>query len=310
MSAVILGRGKELQVFGRFLDSLRGGPAGCVLEGEAGIGKTVLWREGVALARAASYLVLCCAPAEVEAALSYSSLADLLEGVEPDVFAALPAPQRDALEVALLRAGRADAVAAQRAVAMAAVSVLGRLASSISVVVAVDDVQWLDRSSARVLEFAARRLEGRSVGFLLSLRTPSDGSVPLGLDRSLGGERFERVRVGALSAGALHQLIKARLGRTFSRATLLRIHRETAGNPFFALELASSLLQAGAPAAGEALPVPDDVRELVAGRLRTLPESTREMLFFAAATATPTIGELRHAVRASSKQMLARLARR
>ena len=238
-----------------------------MLEGEAGIGKTALWREGVAAARAASFRVLSCAPAEVEAALSYSSLADLLEGVEPEVLAALPAPQRDALEVALLRAGRAGAVAGQRAVATAAVSVLGQLASSTPVVVAVDDVQWLDGASARVLEFAARRLEGRPVGFLLSLRTPSSSSAPLGLDRSLGDERLERVRVGALSAGALHQLIKARLGRTFSRAGLLRIHRATAGNPFFALELASSLLQAGAPAAGEALPVPDDVRELVAERL-------------------------------------------
>ena len=308
MSGVILGREKELPVIGRFIDSLGEGPAACVFEGEAGIGKTALWREGVARARAASVRVLSCGPAEVEAALSYSSLADLLEGVEPDLFAALPAPQREALEVALLRAGRVDAVAGQRAVATAAVAVLGQLASCSPVVVAVDDVQWLDRSTARVLEFAARRLEGRSVGFLLSLRTPSDGSVPLGLDRSLGGERLERVRVGALSAGALHQLIKARLGRTFSRAALLRIHRETAGNPFFALELASSLLQAGTPAAGEALPVPDDVRELVAGRLRLLPESTREMLFFAAAMADPTVAVLRRAVRASSKQTLARLA--
>ena len=116
--------------------------------------------------------------------------------VEPEVLAALPAPQRDALEVALLRAGRGDAVAGQRAVATAAVSVLAALAASAPVVVAIDDVQWLDRPSARVLEFAARRLAGRPVGFLLSLRTPADGSVPLGLDRALGDERLERVRVG------------------------------------------------------------------------------------------------------------------
>ena len=308
MAGDILGRGKELHAVGRFLDSLTEGPSACVFEGEAGIGKTALWREGVASARAASLRVLSCAPAEVEAAFSYSSLADLLEGVEPDVFAALPAPQRDALEVALLRAGRADAVAGQRAVATAAVSVLGHLASSTPVVVAIDDVQWLDGATARVLEFAARRLEGRPVGFLLSLRTPSRNSAPLGLDRSLADERLERVRVGALSAGALHQLIKARLGRTFSRAALLRIHSATEGNPFFALELASSLQDAGAPAAGEALPVPDDVRALVASGLRTLPAPTREMLLTAAAMTNPTVGVLRRAVRASSKQMLARLA--
>ena len=236
--------------------------------------------------------MLSCAPAEVEAALSYSSLADLLAGVEPEVLAVLPTPQRDALEVALLRAGPSGAVAGQRAVAMGALSVLEELAAATPVVVAIDDVQWLDRPSARVLEFAARRLESRPVGFLLSLRT--GGSLPLGLDRSLGG-RFDAIRVGPLSAGALHQLIKDRLGATFSRAELLRIHRATSGNPLFALELASSLLRAGAPAAGEALPVPDDVRELVAGRLRLLPGTTREMLFFAAAMPSPTVDTLRSA---------------
>ena len=131
-------------------------------------------------------------------------------------------------------------------------------------------MQWLDRPSARVLEFAARRLEGRPSASC-SRCDAEAGSAPLGLDRSLPASRLERVRVGPLSAGALHQLIKARLGRTFSRAALLRIHRATGGNPFFALELASSLLRAGPPAAGEALPVPDDVRELVArgcGRCR------------------------------------------
>ena len=308
MASSVLGREKELHAVGRFLDSLTEGPSACVFEGEAGIGKTALWREAVASARTASLRVLRCAPAEVEAAFSYSSLADLLEGVESDVFAALPAPQRDALEVALLRAGRADAVAGQRAVATGALSVLAHLASSSPVVVAIDDVQWLDGATARVLEFAARRLEGRPVGFLLSLRTPSSNSAPLGLDRSLADERLERVRVGALSAGALHQLIKARLGCTFSRAALLRIHSATEGNPFFALELASSLQDAGAPVAGEALPVSDDVRALVASGLRTLPAPTREMLLTAAAMTNPTVGVLRRAVRASSKQMLARLA--
>ena len=306
MTSVVLGRDEELQVVGRFLDSLAVGPAACVFEGEAGIGKTALWREGVGGARTADVRVLSCAPAEVETALSYSSLADLFADVEPSEFATLPAPQRDALEVALLRADHGDAVAGQRAVATAAVSVLGLLAASTPVVVAVDDVQWLDLPSARVLEFAARRLEGRPVGFLLSLRTGS--SVPLGLDRSLGGGRLEVIRVGPLSAGALHQLIKARLDATFSRAELLRIHRATGGNPFFALEFASSLLRAGPPAAGEALAVPEDVRELVAGRLRMLPGATREMLSFAAAMPNPTVGALRRALRGSLKQILARLA--
>jgi len=254
MASVVLGREQELQLVGSFVDSLFEGPAACVLVGDAGIGKTALWDEGMARARSAGLRVLSCAPAEAEAALSYSSLADLLTPIEPRVFAALAAPQRDALEVALLRVGSSGANAGQRAVAMATLSVLAEVSSLGPVVVAIDDVQWLDSSSARVLEFAARRLEDRRVGFLLSLRA---GNPPaLGLDRVLERERLEVIRVGPMSAGALHQLIKARLGATFSRAELLRIHRATGGNPFFGLELATSLLREDGPRQATPCPFP------------------------------------------------------
>jgi DNA-binding CsgD family transcriptional regulator len=308
MTDVVLGREKELHSVARLVDGLADGvPAACVLEGEAGIRKTVLWRRGLALAQESGVRVLACAPAEAEAGLSFAALGDLLAGLEPEVVASLPDPQRRALEVALLRAAPADGVADQRAVATAVVSVLARLASSAPLVVAVDDVQWLDRPSARVLEFAARRLEGLRVGFLLSLRTPSTSSLRSSLERSLGSARVETIRVGALSAGALHQLLKARLGTTFNRAALLAIHRATAGNAFFALELGASLLRDGVPAAGETLPVPDDVRELVTERLRRLPATTREMLFFASAMPSATVPALRQALAASHEQLRARL---
>ena len=90
---------------------------------------------------------------------------------------------------------------------------------------------------------------------------------------------------------------------------LLRIHRATAGNPFYALELASSLLRAGPPAPGEAFPVPDGVRELVARRLKRLPATTREMLLFAAAMPRPTVDSLQRATQASAEQLHARLVR-
>ena len=118
---------QSLRRLGRFLDSFRDGPAGCVFLGEAGIGKSALWREGVARARASSCRVLTCAPAEVEARLSYASLGDLLVEVGQEVFATLPAPQRRALDVALLRTDPGGAVADQRAVGTAAVSLLGEL---------------------------------------------------------------------------------------------------------------------------------------------------------------------------------------
>ncbi len=310
---VVLGRREELRQVGFFLDSVVNGPAGCVLQGVAGIGKTALWREGVGAARARSYRVLCCAPAEAEERLSFSSLADLLSGIEEDAFASLPVPQRTALDIALLRAERADSSAEPRAVATAAASLLATLASSASVVVAVDDVQWVDRPSARVLEFAARRVQPSRVGFLLSVRTPTEDSSPLGLVHSLPSERLRHVPIGPLSAGALHQLIRERLGQAFGRATLLRIHRATGGNPFFALELARALARDGVPAAGEPLPVPDDVRQLVAERLRKLPRATRQVLLFAATMPNPTVEKLRSAMNgaasASPERILAQLAR-
>jgi DNA-binding CsgD family transcriptional regulator len=307
MDSAVLGRDAELRIVHRMLESVAVGPAACVLEGEAGIGKTALWRAGVMGARAAGTRVVSCAPAEVEAVLAYSCLADLLADVEPEIIDALPEPQRAALEVAMLLSARTDAVAGQRAVATAFVSVLRRLAESTPVVVAIDDVQWLDPASARVLDFAVRRLEGRPVGFLLTLRPGRP--TPLGLDRALAAGRCELVRVGPLSVGALHQLLKQRLAATFARAELLRIHRETSGNPLFALELASSLLHSGPPGAGGTLPVPDDVRELVAARLKRLPAVTRDTLFFAALMPDPGIDGLAAAMRAAPGEVAARLTR-
>ena len=308
MAGIVFGRDSELRRLSRFLDSLSEGPSAYVLEGEAGIGKTALWRDGIASAQAASVRVLSSAPAEVEAALSYAALADLFAEVEPEIVDALPAQQRAALEIALLRHPADDRTAGQRAIATATVSVLRSLAARGPLLVAIDDVQWLDRPSARVLEFAARRLAGHPVGFMLSLRPPADGT-PLGLDRALEGEKLERIHLSGVSAGVLHQLIKSNRGQTFSRAGLLRLHDATGGNPFFALQLAASLLRTGMPAAGEPLPVPDDVRDLIGARLRALPRSTRQALVFAAASPNPSLGTLRRALRASPNEMRARCSR-
>jgi len=305
MGSAVLGRDEELHVVRSTLASVADGPAACVLEGEAGIGKTALWREGVTAARAAGQTVLSCAPAEVEAVLAYAGLADLLATVEPSVFAGLPAPQREALEVAMLRSSSSAAVAGQRAVATALLSVLGTLAATAPVIVAVDDVQWLDAPSAHVLDFAARRLAGRPIGFLLSLRPGRP--TPFALDRSLPVERFALIRLGPLSVGALHQVLKERLAATFGRAELLRIHRVTAGNPLFALELAAALVRSGTPAAGEELPVPDDVRELVTARLRELPGPARDVLLLAALMPAPAIDALAAAAGVRASEIAARL---
>jgi hypothetical protein len=97
----VIGRARERVVLDRFLGAVEELPAALVLEVPAGIGKTTVWREGVAMAGAAGFRVLACSPAESEQQLAYSALSDLLAHVALDADD-LPAPQRRALEVALL----------------------------------------------------------------------------------------------------------------------------------------------------------------------------------------------------------------
>ena len=73
-----------------------------LLEGEAGIGKTTVWREVIRQAQERSFLVLSCRPAAAEAKLGLSAVADLLEPVPEAAFGTLLEPQRPALDVALL----------------------------------------------------------------------------------------------------------------------------------------------------------------------------------------------------------------
>src|SRR5215471_10464327 len=101
-AAGVVGRDRELDALGAFLDGMLSEPCGLVLQGEAGIGKTTLWNTGAALAAERSYRVLSCRPAESEATLSYAALGDLLETVLDQGLTLLPAPQRRALEIALL----------------------------------------------------------------------------------------------------------------------------------------------------------------------------------------------------------------
>src|SRR5206468_2468537 len=145
----VIGREAELSVLGAFLDDVRGGPAALLLDGEAGVGKTTLWKEGLEAARQRSYRVLICQPVESEAKLSFAALGDLLGGVVEEGAASLPVPQARALDVALLRAEPEGAPPDNRAVSLAVLEVLRSLSRSAPVVLAVDDVQWLDAPTSR-----------------------------------------------------------------------------------------------------------------------------------------------------------------
>jgi DNA-binding CsgD family transcriptional regulator len=286
----VVGRDEELAVVRGFLDEIERLPWAVFLEGEAGIGKTTLWRAGAAAAEALGYLVLSTRPAEAESQVSYAALGDLLGSVIERAVGELPAPQRRALEIALLLRDAEGGVPDQGAIAFGVLGALRAVADT-PVLVAVDDVQWLDGPSAFALRFAARRLREEPVGFLLSVRGDGGGEIARELRGFLPEERTSRVHVGPLSVGALHRLLQARLSVVLSRPTLWRVHEMSGGNPFFALELARALHQRGAQVpAGEPLPVPGELRELLRVRLAALPRETEEPLLFAAAMPQPSIG--------------------
>src|SRR5262245_16711757 len=102
MNAVV-GRDREVAEITSFLDIADGASRVLLIEGEAGIGKTTLWRAGIHAARELGYRVLACAGAESETQLSFTAIRDLLADAFDDVAEDLPPPQRDRLAVVLLR---------------------------------------------------------------------------------------------------------------------------------------------------------------------------------------------------------------
>ena len=158
------------------------------------------------------------------------------------------------------------------------------------VLVALDDVQWLDPSSAGVLQIAFRRLRDEPVGVLATLRRAPDLAAPFELERTFPEGRLGLLEVRPLSLSAVHSLLEQRLGLELTHPELARVHEATAGNPFFALELGRELVRTGTrPAPGQPLRVPESLQELLGGRLARLPGDTLDVLLQVAALARPTV---------------------
>lgn len=284
--AEIVGRAAELESLADFVDAAV--PFFVFfIEGEAGVGKSTLWRAGVAMARARHQQVLACVPAEAEARFSYAALGDLLDSMPDSAFAGLPAPQRRALEVALLRVESDDPVD-ERAVAVGFLAALRTLARSTPVVVAVDDAHWLDIPSARVLAWALRRLDER-VRALICHRSGVSGTVRASVERDVDAVRLNRLVLDQISPATLRRLLMIKLGTAPPRGVLARVHQAAAGNLFHAVEIARALnARDDSPAPGEPLPVPASLMELVGQRVAELPVWTRNALLAAAALRSPT----------------------
>ncbi|HXH97753.1 MAG TPA: ATP-binding protein, partial [Gaiellaceae bacterium] len=282
----------------RFLDVLSERPCALVLEGDAGIGKTTVWRAAVDRARGRSYTVLVCRASESESSVSFLGLGDLFESVSEEALDRLPEPQRLALRVALVRSageGPPDRVS----VARGALSVLRASAADAPTLVAIDDPQWLDGPSADVLRFVAHRLDEDRLGFLLSVR---DGeAMTLELDHALSSDDLVRLPLEPLSFQELEAVVRLHLPVSFTRPTWRRLYRNSGGNPFFALQLADALERRGGQAPGETLPIPETLADAVRDRVVALSPRTRAALLPLAALAQPTFSSVQAgAAKASS----------
>jgi len=276
-------RPTEGRVINRFLSSATSEPSALLIEGEPGIGKTTLWLETVELARDSGFRVLSARAAAAESVLAYTALADLLDGVPASAWADLPEPQRYAVDQVLMRAEDGTATD-QRAVAAAFLSVLAYLTDDGALLLAIDDLQWIDPSSMHVVAFAARRLSG-PVGILGSVRTNGDGGGAAWLQMPRP-DAVSRVRLNPLGIHDLHEAVSARLRRPFSRPTMGRIHEMSGGNPFYAIELARAIAER---APGVETSLPRTLADVVRTRLSGLDSDVHDALLAASCMASPTV---------------------
>jgi hypothetical protein len=215
-AAGLTGRRSECDVLDRLIDAVRAGESrALVVRGEAGVGKTALL-EYVA-EHASECRVLRAAGVQSEMELAFAGLHQLL-GPMLDHLEHLPVPQRDALRTAF---GVSPGSAPDRFfVGLAALSLLSEVAEEQPLMCLVDDEQWLDRASAPVLAFVARRLDAESVGLVFAARGTSD---------ELAG--LPELVVEGLGDGDAHALLESVLTGPLDARVRDQIVAETRGNP-------------------------------------------------------------------------------
>ena len=293
----VVGRKDELDAIDGFLDSIDGGRAPVMLlSGMAGIGKTTLWNAGVGTAKDRQYRVVMARPTEVETGLAFASIGDLLTPLlDTPATDDLPGPQREALDAALLRVSAASPPQ-PLGVSLGALHLLRAAAQDAPLLLAIDDVPWLDEASARVLDFSIRRLEADRVGFLLARRAAApDEPLPTWLT-TLPADRMTRRDVPPLSVDETAALLREHLGLKLSRPVLTRLHAISGGTPFYALELGRDLQRRGGRVTPESLAVPRSLEGLVGARVAALDAAADDVALHAAALAQPTIRVLEAAL--------------
>jgi len=157
----IVGRNDEVEVLAAFVADEEREPRALLIEGEPGIGKTTLWQHLRASAAERGWVTLAHRPVRSEMDLSYAGLVELLDGIDGTVVSGLPTPQARVLRM-VLRKEEPDEAFDRLSLSLAVVTALRAMADR-PVLLAVDDVQWLDPPTARALVFVARRMGGTAL---------------------------------------------------------------------------------------------------------------------------------------------------
>jgi DNA-binding CsgD family transcriptional regulator len=267
----------------------RTGPAALAVTGEAGAGKSTLWRAGTKAAADAGCRVLHSEPAASEADSSFAALFDLLAAVLPETAADIPGPQREALEVALLLRPAGDQPPTAHAVGLAVLAALRSCVQSGPVLVAIDDAQWVDPASLEALVFALRRVTNGPLSLLLAARTeaPAD-PLTVGAPPPPHGWRNllaavppgEQVMLAPLGVRQIQKL----LPRAVTAAQARQVATQSRGNPFWAREIAANLDSADSA-------VPPLARELTGWLCGSLTPPAAEAMAIVAAAGRITVSD-------------------
>src|SRR6478735_7750704 len=279
---MLIGRDREREQLDALLTEARlGRSRALVLRGGAGIGKTVLLDHAVQ--QASGFQVLHYTAVESETELPFAGLQALL-GPLLVRLPEIPEPQARALRAAL--ALESIRKTNRLAVYAGALSLLGAAAERVPLLVVVDDAHWLDRPSAEALTFAARRLTAESLALLFAVREGEGTDL---------GVALPTIELEPLKMVGSIELLRERFGSTIAAKVARHLAEATGGNPLALLEVAA-LLNEGERVGREPLPghlpASESVERTVRRALRSLPPDARGPLLVAAASDSPTTGDL------------------
>jgi DNA-binding CsgD family transcriptional regulator len=269
----LLGRRSERETLdGIVTDALAGQSRVIVVRGEAGIGKSALL--GHVLEKVAGWHVATAVGVESEMELAYSGLHQLC-GPMLDHLDRLPTPQREALATVF---GQSSGPAPDRfLVGLAALTLFAEIAEEQPLVCIIDDAQWLDRASAQILGFVARRLLAERIALVCATRSD------LG-DKALAG--LPELSVDGLGDSDARALLLENVYGPLDAAVCEQIVTESHGNPLALLELPRSWRAAdlaGGFGLPDSQPVVSKIEQSYVRRLRVLPSETQLLLLAAAA---------------------------